>query len=183
MSASTRDCFRNRSRSSFHICSPIPTSRDVGKAAKDWPQLNFVIYHSAYRYPGGGNAAQGWEEFEKTGRVSWVSDLADIPGKFGVSNVYGDVGQLFAQSVVAEPRLGAALMGILGKGLGYDHVVLGYRRDLDRLAAMADRVVAAAGDPGGHAEEIRLQAAGCSRWSGQERDLRRQQLPSSTTTT
>jgi uncharacterized protein len=100
-------------------------TRDVGKAAKDWPQLNFVIYHSAYRYPGGGNAAQGWEEFEKTGRVSWVSDLADIPGKFGVSNVYGDVGQLFAQSVVAEPRLGAALMGILGKGLGYDHVVWG----------------------------------------------------------
>ena len=99
--------------------------RDVGKAAKDWPQLNFVIYHSAYRYPGGGNAAQGWDEFEKTGRVSWVSDLAEIPEKFGVTNVYGDVGQLFAQSVVAEPRLGAALMGTLGKGLGYDHVVWG----------------------------------------------------------
>ena len=27
--------------------------RDVGKAAKDWPQLNFVIYHSAFRYAGG----------------------------------------------------------------------------------------------------------------------------------
>src|SRR5262249_50962221 len=23
---------------------------DVGKAAKDWPQLNFIIYHSAYRF-------------------------------------------------------------------------------------------------------------------------------------
>jgi uncharacterized protein len=99
--------------------------RDVGKAAKDWPQLNFVIYHSAYRYPGGGTAADGWNEFEKTGRSSWVSDLADIPAKFGVSNVYGDVGQLFAQSVVAEPRLGAALMGILIKGLGHDHVCWG----------------------------------------------------------
>jgi predicted TIM-barrel fold metal-dependent hydrolase len=99
--------------------------RDVGKAAKDWPQLNFIIYHSAYRYPGGGVAADGWKEFEETGRVSWVSDLADIPEKFGVSNVYGDVGQLFAQSVVAEPRLGAALMGILGKGLGYDHICWG----------------------------------------------------------
>jgi hypothetical protein len=32
----------------------------------------------------------------------------------GVSHI----GQLFAQSVVAEPRLGAALMGILTKGLG-----------------------------------------------------------------
>ena len=30
---------------------------DVGKAAKDWPQINFVIYHSAYRWAGGGKAA------------------------------------------------------------------------------------------------------------------------------
>ena len=99
--------------------------RDVGQAAKDWPQLNFIVYHSAYRYPGGGTAEQGWEEFERTGRVSWTSDLADIPEKYGVSNVYGDVGQLFAQSVVAEPRLGAALMGILVKGLGADHICWG----------------------------------------------------------
>ena len=91
--------------------------RDVGKAAKDWPQLNFIIYHSAYRYPGGGTAEQGWQEFERTGRVSWTSDLADIPAKYGVSNVYGDVGQLFAQSVVAEPRLGAALMGCWSRAL------------------------------------------------------------------
>ena len=99
--------------------------RDVGQAAKDWPQLNFIIYHSAYRYPGGGTAEQGWQEFDTTGRVSWTSDLADIPQKYGVSNVYGDVGQLFAQSVVAEPRLGAALMGTLIKGLGADHVCWG----------------------------------------------------------
>ena len=34
---------------------------DVGKAAKDWPQLNFVIYHSAYRWVAGpgGTAADG----------------------------------------------------------------------------------------------------------------------------
>ena len=38
---------------------------------------------------------------------------AEIPEKFGVSNVYGDVGQLFAQSVVAEPRLGAILKAVL----------------------------------------------------------------------
>lgn len=26
---------------------------DVGKATKDWPHLNLVIYHSAYRHVGG----------------------------------------------------------------------------------------------------------------------------------
>jgi len=98
---------------------------DVGKAAKDWPQLNFVVYHGGYRHAGGGTAADGWREFEQTGRISWVSDLADIPAKFGVSNVYADVGQLFAQSVVAEPRLGAALMGIMVKGMGADHICWG----------------------------------------------------------
>jgi uncharacterized protein len=100
-------------------------TRDIAKAAKDWPQLNFVIYHSAYRYPGGGTATDGWKEFEETGRVSWVSDLADIPEKHGVTNVYGDVGQLFAQISAAESWLSAALMGILGKGLGYDHICWG----------------------------------------------------------
>ncbi|MEW6449481.1 amidohydrolase family protein [Leptospira sp. severe_002] len=98
---------------------------DVGKAAKDWPQLNFVIYHGGYRWAAGGRAEDGWDEFEKTGRVSWVSDLAEIPEKYGVTNVYADVGQLFAQSVAAVPQLGAALMGIMGKGLGYERVVWG----------------------------------------------------------
>jgi predicted TIM-barrel fold metal-dependent hydrolase len=97
---------------------------DVGKAARDWPQLNFVIYHSAFRFTG-GEGKNGLAQFEQTGRVDWVTDLADIPGKYGVTNVYGDLGQIFAQSTVAEPRLCAAMMGMLVKGLGADHVVWG----------------------------------------------------------
>ena len=98
--------------------------RDVAKAAKDWPQLNFVIYHSGFRYTGGAWSV-GWEQFEKTGRIDWVTDLADIPAKHGVKNVYGDLGQIFAQSTIAEPRLCAAMLGQLIKGLGADHVVWG----------------------------------------------------------
>jgi predicted TIM-barrel fold metal-dependent hydrolase len=99
--------------------------RDVGKAAKDWPQLNFIIYHSAYRFAGGGKVEDAWAQFEKTGRIEWVTDLAEIPSKFGVTNVYGDLGQIFAQSTVADPRVCAAMMGQLVKGLGADHVVWG----------------------------------------------------------
>jgi predicted TIM-barrel fold metal-dependent hydrolase len=104
---------------------PYANVDDVGKAAKDWPQIRFVIYHSAYRFAGGGTAEQGLEQFNRTGRVEWVSDLAEIPAKYGVSNVYGDLGQIFAQTTVVQPRLAAALMGILVKGLGADHVVWG----------------------------------------------------------
>lgn len=98
--------------------------RDVAKAAKDWPQLNFIIYHSAFRFTGGAYAV-GMEQFDQTGRIDWVTDLAEIPGKYGVKNVYGDLGQIFAQSTVAEPRLCAAMMGQLIKGLGVDRIVWG----------------------------------------------------------
>jgi len=33
-------------------------------------------------------------EWDATGRSSWVSDLAEIPAKYGVKNVYGDLGQI-----------------------------------------------------------------------------------------
>jgi len=98
---------------------------DVARAARDWPQLNFIIYHSAYRFAAGGNPTDGWEQVERTGRVEWVNDLADIPARFGVANVYADLGQIFAQSTVSHPRLAAFMMGTLVKGLGADHVVWG----------------------------------------------------------
>jgi hypothetical protein len=109
---------------------------DVGQAAKDWPQLNFVIYHSAYRHVG-GDPKQALAEFERTGRISWTSDLADIPAQYGVSNVYGDVGQLFATTLVAEPNVCAALMGTLIKVRRRPRM-LGHGCIVDRCAAMAD---------------------------------------------
>jgi predicted TIM-barrel fold metal-dependent hydrolase len=108
----------------FPRLRPYADVSDVGKAAKDWPQLNFLIYHSGYRWIGAA-PADGMAEFDRTGRSSWSSDLAEIPEKYGVTNVYGDLGQLFAWTAVAEPRLAAALMGMLVKGLGADHVLWG----------------------------------------------------------
>jgi predicted TIM-barrel fold metal-dependent hydrolase len=102
---------------------------DVGKAAKDWPQLNFFVYHAGYRYAGGppmqGAPEVGAAQFENTGRIDWVSDLMEIPQKYGVSNVYADVGAVFANCCISYPRLAAAMMGMLVKGLGADHVVWG----------------------------------------------------------
>jgi predicted TIM-barrel fold metal-dependent hydrolase len=97
---------------------------DVGKAARDWPQLNFVIYHSGYRHLG-GPPSDGVEEWQKTGRLSWLTDLSEIPEKYGVSNVYGDLGAIFAWNVIAQPMLAAAMMGTLVRGLGADHVIWG----------------------------------------------------------
>src|ERR1700744_4358686 len=98
---------------------------DVGKAAKDWPHLNFLIYHAGYRYTGDGEPSLALAEFEKTGRMEWVSDLADIPAKYDVTNVYADVGASFAACCVTEPHTAAAMLGILIKGMGHDHVIWG----------------------------------------------------------
>jgi predicted TIM-barrel fold metal-dependent hydrolase len=99
--------------------------RDVAKAAKDWPQLNFIVYHGGYRWAGGGKAEDAWKQFEETGRIEWVTDLSEIPQKHDVKNVYADVGQLFAQTTIADPRVSAVMMGQLIKGMGADHVCWG----------------------------------------------------------
>src|SRR4051794_1015845 len=108
----------------FPHLRPYADVHDIGKAAKDWPQLNFLVYHSGYRWVG-GKPADGMKEFDETGRSSWTSDLAEIPEKYGVTNVYGDLGQLFAWTAVAEPRLAAALMGMLVNGLGPERILWG----------------------------------------------------------
>jgi predicted TIM-barrel fold metal-dependent hydrolase len=107
---------------------PYVDVSDVGKAARDWPELNFIIYHSGYRQAGGefvADAEDAWRQVQRTGRNEWVSDLAEIPARYGVKNVYGDIGQTFAATVVANPALAAFLLGTLIEGLGADHVVWG----------------------------------------------------------
>lgn len=97
---------------------------DVGKVAKDWPGLNFIIYHGGLR-----NFLESPEaslaEFEKDGSLPWASDLAKIPEEHGVTNVYAEIGTSFANSATANPRFAAAALGTWIKGLGEDHVVWG----------------------------------------------------------
>jgi predicted TIM-barrel fold metal-dependent hydrolase len=97
---------------------------DVPKAAKDWPDLNFVIYHSALR-PFTEMPDAEAAEFERTGYIRWVSDLAAIPKRHGVKNVYGELGTAFASAAVTNPRLAAGLLGTLIKGMGVDRVLWG----------------------------------------------------------
>lgn len=100
------------------------TTADIPKAAKDWPQMNFVVYHSALR-PFLELPDQAWAEFEASGRIKWATDLAEIPEKQGVTNVYAELGTSFANSAVAHPKFSAAFIGTLVKGMGADHVVWG----------------------------------------------------------
>ena len=97
---------------------------DVGKAAADWPQITFMIYHAALR-PFLELPDESLAQFEKTGRIDWVTDLAEIPQKYGVRNVYAELGTVMANTAVTHPRLAAALLGTLTRGMGVDHVLWG----------------------------------------------------------
>ena len=154
---------------------PYADVSDVGKAAKDWPGLNFVIYHSAYRHVG-GSPAEAMAEWNETGRSSWVSDLADIPAKYGVTNVYGDLGQLFAYTSIAEPRLAAALMGTLVKGLGADHVIWGTDAVWTGAPQWQIEGLRRLEIPEDMQEQARVRAAGSGRRTGQARHFRQQRL-------
>jgi predicted TIM-barrel fold metal-dependent hydrolase len=100
------------------------TAWDIGKAAKDWPQFNFIIYHGCLQ-AFQETPDRALAEFEKTGEIKWATDLARIPEQYGVTNVYAEMGTSFANSCTANPRFAAALIGTWIKGLGVDHVVWG----------------------------------------------------------
>jgi predicted TIM-barrel fold metal-dependent hydrolase len=100
------------------------TVEDVGRAARDWPQLNFMIYHAGLR-PFLEAPDQAMADFDRTGRIDWATDLAEIPAKFGVSNVYAEIGSAFAMCCTTDPQFAAALMGTLLRGMGPERVVWG----------------------------------------------------------
>ena len=100
------------------------TVDDLPKAAKDWPQIKFVIYHAALR-PLLEQPELELAEFENSGYIKWVTDLARMPAEHGLDNVYAEVGASFANSAVANPRFCAALMGQLVNEMGEDRVLWG----------------------------------------------------------
>ncbi|HUU73894.1 MAG TPA: amidohydrolase family protein [Burkholderiales bacterium] len=101
------------------------TVHDVGQAAKDWPGMNFVIYHSALRPWLADDPKKEMDEFMKSGYIEWSTDLARIPDKYGVNNVYGEIGTTFASTAVTNPRFCAAFIGQMVNMMGPERVVWG----------------------------------------------------------
>ena len=114
-------------------------------------------------------------QLEKTGRVEWVSDLAEIPAKYGVNNVYGDLGQLFASTLVAQPRLATFIVATLLKGLGPDRVVWGTDALWTGSPQWQIEGLRRHGSSRRHAEEVWIQADGRGRWPHQDGNFQRQQ--------
>jgi len=99
--------------------------RDLERAARDFPDLNFIVYHAAFHSL---NTALplARDEFRTSARVDWVTDLCEIRDRNpDLTNVYAELGATFGQLVITSPMLCGHVLGMLIKSFGADHVLWG----------------------------------------------------------
>src|SRR5712692_6968153 len=100
---------------------------DIPKAATDWPQFNFIIYHSCIQ-PSFWDL-QSLQEIrsgvtrEGVPDISWTTQFAQLAAP--LRNVYGEIGTTFASSVITFPTVWAHIIGQLLKYLGDERIVFG----------------------------------------------------------
>jgi len=107
-------------------CRPL----DLEKAAKDWPDLNFIVYHSGYR--GSGALAGGTGEkvvdpkTDDPQEIPWISDILRILKRNpGIKNIYFELGSTFGQLSAAQPETCLHMLGQMIQTAGADHIVWG----------------------------------------------------------
>src|SRR5262249_2912757 len=91
--------------------------RDLLKAAKDWPQLNFIVYHSGFR---GFQPLRMREPANPDPPyVPWISAIINMLKEHPeVRNVYFELGSTFGQTSAYAP---AVCMHMLGQMLQVPH--------------------------------------------------------------
>ena len=97
--------------------------RDVEKAARDFPDLNFIVYHSGLKSV---EEAARSDVTRPATRVDWVTDLCEIRTRNPkLTNIYAELGSTFGLSVITSPLLCGRILGMLIQALGADHVLWG----------------------------------------------------------
>jgi hypothetical protein len=100
---------------------------DIPKAAKDWPDLNFCIYHSCikpsfFMYEAlqdieSGRLRNGVPDIE------WTTEFAQLSEE--LPNVYAELGTTWASMIVTFPTVAAHVLGQLLKYMGPDRILFG----------------------------------------------------------
>ena len=91
--------------------------RDLIQAAKDFPDINFFVYHSGLL---------GVTAPKPTGEVPWTTEFCEMKKKEPtIDNIYMEMGSTFAQLVTTNPTACAHLLGQIVDAFGSDHVLWG----------------------------------------------------------
>jgi uncharacterized protein len=107
-------------------CRPL----DLEKAAKDWPDLNFIVYHSGYRGFGWLGKGTGIKVVDpKTDdpqEIPWVSDILRILKRNpGIKNIYFELGGTFNILSTYAPRICMHMLAQMVQVAGADHIIWG----------------------------------------------------------
>jgi uncharacterized protein len=110
---------------------------DMPRVCADYPQLNFITYHSCIKDTFFDYFA--WQEVVAAERgdrgsirvvqgrpvpdISWTTEFCDLTGRF--KNSYAELGSTFAGSVINFPTLWAHIIGQLLMFKGEDQIVFG----------------------------------------------------------
>jgi uncharacterized protein len=95
--------------------------RDLIKAATDFPDLKFIVYHSGFK------TVEGIDEvWKKTGQIPWTSEFCRMRKQHPkLDNIYMELGGTFGQLVSMQPEICAHLLGQILDAFGADHVLWG----------------------------------------------------------
>jgi predicted TIM-barrel fold metal-dependent hydrolase len=90
--------------------------RDVIKAARDFPDIDFVLYHAGLLTVPRTQSAD----------VPWTTEFCRMKKKqLGLRNIYMELGSTFGQLATTNPTACAHLMGQIVDAFGADHVLWG----------------------------------------------------------
>lgn len=100
---------------------------DLPKAARDWPGLNFITYHSAIRpfffMRDSFEEVQSGKLREGVPDIRWTTEFAQLCAPY--SNCYAELGTTWASTIVSFPTVAAHILGQLLKYFGPDRILFG----------------------------------------------------------
>jgi uncharacterized protein len=107
-------------------CRPL----DLERAAKDWPDLNFIVYHSGYRGYGWLGKGTGIKVVDPDTKdpqeIPWISDILRILKRNpSIKNIYFELGSTFHILSFSAPRVCMQMLGQMVQVAGPDHILWG----------------------------------------------------------
>jgi predicted TIM-barrel fold metal-dependent hydrolase len=91
--------------------------RDLIRAATDFPDIDFLVYHSGLLSVGATTQAAD---------VPWTTEFCQMKQQApGLTNIYMELGSTFGQLVTTNPTACAHLLGQIIRAFGADHVLWG----------------------------------------------------------
>ena len=97
---------------------------DMVKAAKDWPDINFIVFHSGMQHMM-TTVPPGESGIDANGNIPWTTEFCRQIKASGVKNIFLELGAVFGHSVITHPEVCGHLLGQVIAAVGADHVIWG----------------------------------------------------------